>query len=932
MKRRFLAALLAVFMLVGTIPAMGEPEPVEAESQAVIGVLGAEAEGDEGQPGDAEDEGEADIAYVEAQPDDAEAIPSEDGVEIGDAEVILSEEDGAGEASDDEGAVAIEEEAQAETDAEETAEELEVSLAELIGAEEPVEAAEEAPEPQDPPESFESGVLVAPNGAEVSGNGLNKCLASITRSSYDRYTGNAGDSYIYNLDGQGLPCPYTDNPYYRNGNVGTDGTVYSNGFEVWLARWNGTAEASWVSAVYPLGGKYNKLTGSTGLINSYNTTDFDTTVCFYEHDTDRLLTTVHMTPGSNRFTFSVDVSGVQNLRVYVRDNKKVKGGTSYALYNLFLTIDSAKIPIDADNFPDPVFRAYVTDQIADGDPWLDITAANMVTRIDVSYMEYAYGEPITSLSGISVFKNLQWLDCSWNQIRSLDLSKNTKLLEVYCYHQYYSLTSLKLGTNTNLKILECFDNVIGRLDISGCPKLVRAYKSGSRTFHEKYYSYSYSTCSLKIDHGQKVTATKAPVLTTKKVTIGVGEKFSLIASSSPVAASKCKYKVSPYGYAKVSSKGVVTGKKAGKTVTITVKGNGKTVTCKVTVKKAPGRIRLSPTQKTLKRGKSFQLKKILPSGTASHKITYTSDNPKVAKVSKSGKVTAVAPGTARITVKTFNGRKAKCKVTVPRMYRALIVSQQYEATPYKKLPGNFTGGESVRKMLLSLKQKYTTSSVKLLKDATSDQIKSGVTSAFSGALDGDVSLFWYMGHGQGPDSDDDSVRGALVTTDGLVTVRELADLLKNVKGTKIVIMDCCFSGAGIYSGNGVSSNSAAAFDDAVLRAFAGSGSGISANTGELLRLNNTYVLTAAQWDSIGFATMFPGSKLIMNALTQAILLGMGVQPANGAYKGSMPADKNKDRKLTLGELHAYATTLTRRVVDQIHPQMSGKSSYVMFSR
>ena len=54
-----------------------------------------------------------------------------------------------------------------------------------------------------------------------------------------------------------------------------------------------------------------------------------------------------------------------------------------------------------------------------------------------------------------------------------------------------------------------------------------------------------------------------------------------------------------------------------------------------------------------------------PTDAANNSLTWNSDDPSVAKVDENGKVTAVAEGTARITVKTVDGEKtAVCVVTV----------------------------------------------------------------------------------------------------------------------------------------------------------------------------------------------------------------------------------------------------------------------------
>lgn len=158
-------------------------------------------------------------------------------------------------------------------------------------------------------------------------------LCQIPASSFEKYEGNEGDSCIFNFDKQGLPG--NDNEYIRNGNIGVNGEEYENGFEVWLARWNGSEEISWVKATYPLNGQYSRLTGTTGLIKSYNTTRFDTAVYFYNGD--KLLKLYILTPDYCNWDIDVNLTGVQNLTIMVKDNMAVNGGTSFALADLRLT-------------------------------------------------------------------------------------------------------------------------------------------------------------------------------------------------------------------------------------------------------------------------------------------------------------------------------------------------------------------------------------------------------------------------------------------------------------------------------------------------------------------------------------------------------------------------------------------------------------------
>jgi len=56
------------------------------------------------------------------------------------------------------------------------------------------------------------------------------------------------------------------------------------------------------------------------------------------------------------------------------------------------------------------------------------------------------------------------LDCSENQIESLDLSKNTVLKELYCLQN--QLIGLNVSQNTAITMLACFDNQLSSLDVS----------------------------------------------------------------------------------------------------------------------------------------------------------------------------------------------------------------------------------------------------------------------------------------------------------------------------------------------------------------------------------------------------------------------------------------------------------------------------------
>ena len=143
---------------------------------------------------------------------------------------------------------------------------------------------------------------------------------------------------------------------------------------------------------------------------------------------------------------------------------------------------------------------------------------------------------------------------------------------------------------------------------------------------------------------------KLKVISTRKVTLGVRESYS-------VAAKGYSYTTSNRKVAAISQRGRITAKKTGKATIKATNSAGKIKVYYITVKKAPKKIvKVTPSRKTLKKGKTVKLKVKLPRGTAG-KCTFKSNKPKVASVNSKGVVKAKKKGTAKITVRTYNKKK-----------------------------------------------------------------------------------------------------------------------------------------------------------------------------------------------------------------------------------------------------------------------------------
>ena len=157
-------------------------------------------------------------------------------------------------------------------------------------------------------------------------------------------------------------------------------------------------------------------------------------------------------------------------------------------------------------------------------------------------------------------------------------------------------------------------------------------------------------------------------------TVEEGATVTLTATVTPGNATDktVTWSTSNEAIATVSG-GVVTGVKAGE-VTITAKAGDKSATCTVTVTAAATEpevvpvtgVTLNQTTVTLDIDQSITLTAtVAPENATNKAVTWASDKTDVATVDANGKVTAVAAGTANITVTTADGGKtATCTVTV----------------------------------------------------------------------------------------------------------------------------------------------------------------------------------------------------------------------------------------------------------------------------
>lgn len=133
---------------------------------------------------------------------------------------------------------------------------------------------------------------------------------------------------------------------------------------------------------------------------------------------------------------------------------------------------TTEIAINETNFPDPIFREYVTAYDSNADNILSDFERQTVTEIQMQNIK------ISSLKGIEHFNALRYLHCSNSNLTSLDISRNTDLKTLVI--EACSLTSLDVSNNIALERLYCSWNKLTSLDVRNNINLERLYCKNNR--------------------------------------------------------------------------------------------------------------------------------------------------------------------------------------------------------------------------------------------------------------------------------------------------------------------------------------------------------------------------------------------------------------------------------------------------------------------
>lgn len=171
------------------------------------------------------------------------------------------------------------------------------------------------------------------------------------------------------------------------------------------------------------------------------------------------LTTLNLKNGFNTNFTTLDLSSRVNLSCILVDDE-IYSNANWANYkdlNSRYSNNCGAFTIIPDiNFEQELINLGID---SDGQNGKVLTSSIAVIKdLNVQLSE------IKDLSGIEDFASLEYLNCQFNSLTALNVSKNSKLIELYCHGNL--LTALNVSANTALTTLQCNKNDIEELDLS----------------------------------------------------------------------------------------------------------------------------------------------------------------------------------------------------------------------------------------------------------------------------------------------------------------------------------------------------------------------------------------------------------------------------------------------------------------------------------
>ncbi len=427
---------------------------------------------------------------------------------------------------------------------------------------------------------------------------------------------------------------------------------------------------------------------------------------------------------------------------------------------------------------------------------------------------------------------------------------------------------------------------------------VRVFAPGGR---EGYYA-------LNLNRSDEGNITHALSFDAQKYTLASGSELNLKAC---ITGEPLLWTSSDPRVAAVSSNGVVTGLREGE-ANITVYGVSSQASCRVVVEFVPlENVQLVSSHLQLNVGDSVDVQvEFTPENASDRRLEFEVDDPEVAFVSSEGVLSALKEGQTTLRITSWEGHTDRLTVSVgpaPVRYRALLVGEQnYPFREDAERNGSENSVNALASLLESGRFESSAYVVRTASDLSRAELIAEIRKTFQNANEQDVSLFYITCHGNYTGG-----MSFLELSDGSsLSVRDLERELRRIKGTVVVLIDCCGSGGAIGA-----ASDRLAFVKGVTGAFSGAS----------IRGSKYKVLASAGLDQDSFRMALnedANQGMMATVFARALCDGTGWNMDRGT-RGTMGADADFDGKVTLGELYNYMSIRVKWYLD-IASQLTGE--------
>ncbi len=368
----------------------------------------------------------------------------------------------------------------------------------------------------------------------------------------------------------------------------------------------------------------------------------------------------------------------------------------------------------------------------------------------------------------------------------------------------------------------------------------------------------------------------------------VDQEYTLSASVSPAGAlPELVYASSNSEVASVEPDGTVTAHKAGEAAIWVISYGDVRDKCVVTVRpvEVTG-MQIAEEAVSLHMEEQLTIRPVFePANASDQSVKYTSSDESVVTVSPYGVLTGISRGEATITAVSSDGSftdTLQVAVSGVRpVYRALVAGEfTYEGA---ERMGGLNTAQGIYDLLISQQIDSASYQAELLLDSTREELEEGIRSAFDGAKETDLSLFYINCHG----AYEEGSAYLRLHDETRITVDELEAMLRPVPGRIVVILDFCQSGA-----------------------FIGAGGEFEAMAGEVrtaLTDDKYIVIASASADEDSYRRSFASGD---DENTTAAIMGRSLAEGAGwdlIYDRSvtMKADADRNRLITAQEIFEY---------------------------